>query len=122
MSRKHRKPRKPFDWMTTYQGRRGTLQLIQKAIKEGWLNGPEHAERRKQLVAALDPLSFSRLQDREAIGMAKAYLEMRQSDLNAVNAAPAVWLPPKRKDSQRSPKIAATSKGASSTCSSVVPG
>ena len=51
MGRKHRKPRKPFDWMTTYQGRRGTLQLIQKAIEEGWLNGPEHAEHRKQLVA-----------------------------------------------------------------------
>ena len=40
--------------------------------------------------SALDRLPFSRLQDREAIGMAKAYLEMRQSDLNAVNAALAV--------------------------------
>src|SRR5271157_1226355 len=86
MSRKHRRPRKPFDWMTTYQGRRGTLHLIQKAIKEGWLNGPEHAEHRKQLVAALDRLPFSRLQDREAIGMAKAYLEMRQGDKDVVNA------------------------------------
>ena len=90
MGRKHRKPRKPFDWMTTYQGRRGTLQLIQKAIKQDWLNAPEHTEHRKQLVAALDRLPFSRLQDREAIGMAKAYLEMRQSDLNSVNAALAV--------------------------------
>ena len=43
-------------------------------------------------VASSTPATplFSRLQDREAIGMAKAYLEMRQSDLNAVNAALAV--------------------------------
>ena len=87
MSRKHRRPRKPFDWMTAYQGRRGTLQLVRQAIREGWLDGPEHAEHRKQLVAALDRLPLARLEDREAIGVCKAYLEMRWSDLAAVNAA-----------------------------------
>ena len=73
--------------MTTYQSRRGTLQLVQKAIKDGWLDGPEHSDHRRQLVAALDRLPFSRLQDREAIGVVRAYLEMRWSDLAAVNAA-----------------------------------
>jgi hypothetical protein len=48
MSRKHRKYRKPFDWLTVYKGRRGTLALIRRGIREGWMDNIEQADRREQ--------------------------------------------------------------------------
>ena len=48
MSQKHRKRRKPFDWLTVYKGRRGTLALIRRGIREGWMDNIEQADRRVQ--------------------------------------------------------------------------
>ena len=45
--------REAFDWLHDPQLRHGGLRMIQTAVRRGWLDGPEHAERRADLVEAL---------------------------------------------------------------------
>ncbi len=85
MSQKHRR-RKPFDWLSTYQGRRGTLALIRRAIREGWMDGTEHCDRRGQLVAAIHRLPLDRLDAGEAIGVFNAYLGMDEHNIDILRA------------------------------------
>ncbi len=49
--------REPFDWLDDFQLRHGGLRMIQTAIARGWLEGPEHAEKRAKLVDALVKLA-----------------------------------------------------------------
>ena len=81
MSQKHRR-RKPFDWLSTYQGRRSTLALIRRGIREGWMDGLEQADRREQLVAAIGRLPLDRLETRESLGVCTAYLDMQKSNID----------------------------------------
>jgi hypothetical protein len=51
-------PREPFDWLDDPQLRHGGLRMIQTAIARGWLEGPEHAERRARLIDSLVKLAL----------------------------------------------------------------
>jgi hypothetical protein len=58
-------PREPFDWLDDAQLRHGGLRMVQTTIARGWLERPEHADRRARLVdalarLALDPTSPNR--------------------------------------------------------------
>jgi hypothetical protein len=73
--------REPFEWLTDRPHRRGALRQIRTAIRRGWLDGPEMAQRRAALMAALmqvqdDPHSTLR----EHIALAKIYIEMSELD------------------------------------------
>jgi len=70
--------RKSFEWLNTYRGRRGALQLIRQTIREGWVDDPD---RRQELVTALNRLPLLSMQDREFIQLSWAYLEMHKSNL-----------------------------------------
>jgi hypothetical protein len=49
--------RELFDWLDDAPPRHGGLRMIQTAIARGWLEGPEHADRRARLVDALARLT-----------------------------------------------------------------
>jgi len=87
MSRHHR-PRKPFDWLGERKHRRGALELIRQAIREGWLDGNEHSDRRDRLVATLAGLlDIDPLPTAELMSLCKTFLAMTQSELDSELAA-----------------------------------
>ena len=78
-----RPDRKPYDWLNRYQGRRGALQLVRQAIREGWIDDPDQ---RQKLVTALDRLPpMSRMQDREFAQLVWVDIEMRNANLRDIN-------------------------------------
>src|SRR5271166_5365183 len=87
VGRRLRKPRKPFDWLTTYRGRRGALQLVRRAIREGRMDDLEQGDRRDQLIAALGRLPLDRMEDRESLGVCAAYLDMLKSNIDLAETA-----------------------------------
>ncbi|MGA2699615.1 MAG: hypothetical protein ABSH35_00765 [Isosphaeraceae bacterium] len=87
MSRHHR-PRKPFDWLGERKHRRGALNLIRQAIREGWLDGNEQSDRRDRLVATLAGLlDVENLPTLEVISLCKTFLAMTVSDMDSELAA-----------------------------------
>jgi hypothetical protein len=82
-----RKQRKPFDWLMIRKGRRGALKMIRQAVRHGWLDGPEHAERRRQLIAALGHLPIEHIKVRELLGLFHVYFEMDSYNLDLAQAA-----------------------------------
>ena len=87
MSRHHR-PRKPFDWLGERKHRRGALELIRQAIREGWLDGNEHSDRRDWLVATLAGLlDIDPLPTAELMSVCKTFLAMTRSELDSELAA-----------------------------------
>ncbi len=82
MSRHHR-PRKPFDWLGERKHRRGALNLIRQAIREGWLDGNEQSDRRDRLIATLSRLlDVEHLPTPEVISLCQTFLAMALSDLD----------------------------------------
>jgi hypothetical protein len=87
MSRHHR-PRKPFDWLGERKHRRGALNLIRQAIREGWLDGNDHSDRRDRLVATLGGLlDIDNLATREVISLCQTLFAMARSDQESELAA-----------------------------------
>jgi|GEM_PF-4474796 len=87
MSRHHR-PRKPFDWLGERKHRRGALNLIRQAIREGWLDGNEQSDRRDRLIATLSKLlDVEHLPTPEVISLCQTFLAMALSDLDSELAA-----------------------------------
>jgi hypothetical protein len=88
MSRRRYQPREPFDWLGERKHRRDALPLIRKAIREGWLDGEEHSDRRDRLVATLSRLlDIEPLPTAEVISLCRAFLAMARSDLDNELAA-----------------------------------
>ena len=56
-------------------------------IREGWLDGLDHAYTREDFIAALGRLPLDRMQDRESIGVCTAYLAMQESNLDMLRAS-----------------------------------
>jgi len=82
MSRHHR-PRKPFDWLGERKHRRGALNLIRQAIREGWLHGNEQSDQRDRLVATLSRLlDVEHLPIPEVLSLCKTFLAMARNDLD----------------------------------------
>jgi hypothetical protein len=80
MSRHHR-PRKPFDWLGERKHRRGALNLIRQAIREGWLDGNEQSDRRDRLIATLSRLlDVEQLPIPEVMSLCRTFLAMARSD------------------------------------------
>ena len=52
-----RSARDPFDWLDNPRRRRGALVAVRMAVRRGWLDGPDLAERRAALVARLAALA-----------------------------------------------------------------
>ena len=103
MSRHHR-PRKPFDWLGERKHRRGALELIRQAIREGWLDGNEHRDRRDRLVATLGGLlDIEHLPTREVISLCQTFFAMTRSDLDSELAALKAELAKCRADSRSRP-------------------
>jgi hypothetical protein len=69
--------REPFDWLLDdWTHRRGNLRTICLAIRRGWLAGPDHAEHRAALSAALCRAARDfNLTARGAIALVKIQLE-----------------------------------------------
>jgi len=87
MSRHHR-PRKPFDWLGERKHRRGALELIRQAIREGWLDGDEQSDRRDRLVATLGGLlDVENLPTPEVISLCQTFFAMARSDMDSELAA-----------------------------------
>ncbi len=84
MSRHRRprhRPRRPFDWLNDRSHRLGDLELIRQAIREGWLDGNEHSDRRDRLVATLcGLLDIEHLPTREVISLCQTFVAMGRSD------------------------------------------
>jgi len=81
MSRHHR-PRKPFDWLGERKRRRGALNLIRQAIREGWLDGNEQSDRRDRLVAILSRLlDVEHMPAPEVMSLCRTFLAMARSDM-----------------------------------------
>jgi len=84
---RHR-PREPFDWLSERRHRRGALELIRQAIREGWLDGNEHSDRRDRLAATLcGLLDIEHLQTAEVISLCQTFFSMTRSDLESELAA-----------------------------------
>jgi len=80
MSRHHR-PRKPFDWLGERKHRRGALNLIRQAIREGWLDGNEQSDRRERLVSTLSKLlDVERAPTPDVMSLCRTFLVMARSD------------------------------------------
>jgi hypothetical protein len=73
----------PFEWLSfDRRHRRRSLIDCRMAIRNGQLDGPQHAERRQQLIAALARLADEPgLSPREGVQLALVYAEMGWSDL-----------------------------------------
>ena len=54
-----------FAWLHDAGRRRSALAEVHRAIRDGWLDGPEMARRRAALIAALDGLEAEELRPRE---------------------------------------------------------
>ncbi len=79
---RHRRPRKPFDWLGERKQRRGALNLIRQAIREGWLDGPEHGIRRDQLVASLSRmLNIEHMPTPDGLSLCRTFLAMARKEL-----------------------------------------
>ena len=90
MARYHRRhrPRKPFDWLNERRHRRGALELICQAIREGWLDGNEHSDRRDRLVATLcGLLNIEHKPTREVLSLCQTFFAMVRSNLDSELAA-----------------------------------
>jgi hypothetical protein len=80
MSRHHR-PRKPFDWLGERKHRRGALNLIRQAIREGWLDGNEQSDRRDRLIATLGRLlDIEHSPTPEFLSLCRTFQAMARSD------------------------------------------
>jgi hypothetical protein len=81
---RHHRPRKPLDWLGERKHRRGALELIRQAIREGWLDGNEHSDRRDRLVATLcGLLDIVHLPTAEVVSLCQTFLAMARSDLDS---------------------------------------
>jgi hypothetical protein len=60
--------------------RRWNLRRVAQAVRHGWLAGPEHADRRSALRAALDGIPESELTARAELALVVVYLEMVMSN------------------------------------------
>ena len=88
MSRRRHRPRKPFDWLGERKHRRGALNLIRQAIREGWLDGNEDSDRRDRLVATLSGLlDIEPMPMPEFMSLCRTFLAMGQSDMENELAA-----------------------------------
>ena len=82
MTRHRHRPRKPFDWLGERKHRRGTFKLIRQAIREGWLDGPDHSDRRDRLVATSGRLlNIDLLPAAEVMSLCRTFLAMDESDM-----------------------------------------
>ncbi len=82
MSRRYR-PRKPFDWLGERKHRRGALNLIRQAIREGWLDGEEHSDQRDRLIAILSRLlDIKSLPSPEGMSLCKTFLAMVRNNMD----------------------------------------
>jgi hypothetical protein len=55
-----------FEWLSDPRRRRSALRLILQSVRAGWLEAPEHAQRRADLLDALAELRAERsLSERE---------------------------------------------------------
>ena len=64
------------------------LELIRQAIREGWLDGNEHSDRRDRLVATLcGLLDIEYLPTAEVISLCRTFFAMTRSDLDSELAA-----------------------------------
>jgi hypothetical protein len=88
MSRPRPRPRRPFDWLAERRHRRGAFKLIRQAIKEGWLDGQEHTDRREQLVATLVRLlAIENMPTAAVLSLCRTVLAMDLSDMKKELAA-----------------------------------
>ena len=68
--------------------RRGALELICQAIREGWLDGNEHSDRRDRLVATLcGLLNIEHKPTREVLSLCQTFFAMVRSNLDSELAA-----------------------------------
>jgi hypothetical protein len=75
-----------FEWLLDDpRTLRSSLIACRRAIRRGWMDGPQNAERRAALMATLGQLlqQEPRLSGRGLIAVAKIYAVMTASDLDA---------------------------------------
>jgi hypothetical protein len=70
-----------FDWLRNTHLRRSGLRDVEAAVRAGRLDGPEHADRRAELVAALVVLARDPdLRPRESIRVSRIFASFAEHD------------------------------------------